>query len=165
VLLRALPIVRERIPGARLLVIGDGPYRPTLERLAADLGLADAVEFAGYVDDHEEVEQRVRRSGVGVAVYDPAIAAFSYYADPGKIRNYLASGVPVVVTDVPQSAREIASSGAGVVVSYEARAIAEGIVRVLEPESHAEHRAAARKLGERHHWPVIFDAAFASDGH
>lgn len=164
-LLRALPRVREQIPGATLLVLGEGAYRPALERLAADLGIADAVEFAGYIDDHEEVMKLVRSSGVGVAVYDPAIAAFSYYADPGKIRNYLAAGVPVVVTDVPQSAREVDAAGAGVVVSYDAEAIADGIVSVLEPESHEKRRAAARQLGERHHWPVIFDEALSGDGH
>ena len=51
VLLRALPLVRSRIPEARLVVIGNGPMRPTYEGLASSLGLDGAVEFTGELDD------------------------------------------------------------------------------------------------------------------
>jgi glycogen(starch) synthase len=45
--LRALALARERIPDARLLVVGDGAERGRLERLASELGLDDIVVFAG----------------------------------------------------------------------------------------------------------------------
>jgi phosphatidylinositol alpha-1,6-mannosyltransferase len=48
-LIRAWPGVRAAIPGARLLLVGDGPYGPDLRRLAAGLGVADAVTFTGSV--------------------------------------------------------------------------------------------------------------------
>jgi glycogen(starch) synthase len=41
--------VRARIPEARLTLAGDGPERPALERLASELGVADAVDFPGWV--------------------------------------------------------------------------------------------------------------------
>jgi phosphatidylinositol alpha-1,6-mannosyltransferase len=53
VLIRALPLVRSRIPGARLIVVGDGPMRPVYESLARSLGLDAGVEFAGGLDDAE----------------------------------------------------------------------------------------------------------------
>ena len=43
------PGVRAAIPGARLLLVGDGPYGPDLRRLAAGLGVADAITFTGSV--------------------------------------------------------------------------------------------------------------------
>lgn len=46
---RALAAVRVRHPGARLVIAGDGPERPSLERLVGRLGLGDAVEFPGAV--------------------------------------------------------------------------------------------------------------------
>ncbi|MGC9359678.1 MAG: glycosyltransferase [Anaerolineae bacterium] len=55
--LRAMRVVADAIPDARFLVVGatifEGgePYLPTLERLAAELGLEDKVVFAGYQDD------------------------------------------------------------------------------------------------------------------
>jgi phosphatidylinositol alpha-1,6-mannosyltransferase len=51
VLIRALPLVRSRIPGARLVVIGDGPMQPVYENLTRSLGLDGCVVFAGALDD------------------------------------------------------------------------------------------------------------------
>jgi phosphatidyl-myo-inositol dimannoside synthase len=49
-LLRAWPLVRAGVEGDPLLMlVGDGPYRPKLERLAGQLGLRDSVLFTGPV--------------------------------------------------------------------------------------------------------------------
>lgn len=53
VLIRAMSLVVGRIPGVRLVVIGDGPLRAEYERLASQAGLADIVEFVGAVDDEQ----------------------------------------------------------------------------------------------------------------
>lgn len=47
-LIRALPLLLRRFPDAKLLLVGDGPDRGMLEALAAELGVADRVGFAGY---------------------------------------------------------------------------------------------------------------------
>ncbi len=49
VLVRALPLIRRRVPDAALLLVGGGPYRGRLERLAADAGVAEHVVFTGTV--------------------------------------------------------------------------------------------------------------------
>jgi phosphatidylinositol alpha-1,6-mannosyltransferase len=48
-LVRALPLVRARVPGARLLLVGDGTDAPRLRRLAAAHGVAEHVVFTGAV--------------------------------------------------------------------------------------------------------------------
>jgi phosphatidyl-myo-inositol dimannoside synthase len=48
-LIRALPAVRRRAPGAALLLVSGGPYRKRLERLARDHGVASDVVFTGSV--------------------------------------------------------------------------------------------------------------------
>lgn len=48
-LIRSLPALRARVPGAALLLVGDGPYRGRLETLAAELGVAEHVVFTGSV--------------------------------------------------------------------------------------------------------------------
>ena len=52
-LIRALPAVRAAHPTARYAVAGVGDRRPQLERLAAEVGLGDAVRFLGAVPDDE----------------------------------------------------------------------------------------------------------------
>jgi len=159
--LRALPRARERVPGARLVVVGDGPYRRTLESLARELGLNDSVEFAGYVEDHDEVEQLISTSAVGLAVYDPSIASFTKFADPGKIKNYLAAGVPVITTSVVHSATELERSGAGIVVDYDPAAVENALTTVLgQPDRQREMSAAAAALGADADWTTVFDRAF-----
>ncbi|NAZ88253.1 glycosyltransferase family 4 protein [Kineococcus indalonis] len=49
VLVRALPEVRRRVPGAALLIVGDGPHRPAVERLVDRLGLRGHVVLTGAV--------------------------------------------------------------------------------------------------------------------
>jgi phosphatidylinositol alpha-1,6-mannosyltransferase len=48
-LVRALPAIRRQVPGATLLLVGDGPGRTMLRRLAESCGVADAVVWAGSV--------------------------------------------------------------------------------------------------------------------
>jgi colanic acid/amylovoran biosynthesis glycosyltransferase len=62
-LLRALAVVRRAVPGAELVIVGDGPLRESLEALAAELGIAAAVRFLG-ARPHEEVLATVRGSRV-----------------------------------------------------------------------------------------------------
>ena len=48
-LIRALPKIRERVPDAALLVVGGGPYRKTLTKMVAELGLERDVVLTGSV--------------------------------------------------------------------------------------------------------------------
>jgi glycosyltransferase involved in cell wall biosynthesis len=50
-LFEALARLPASLAGTRLLLVGDGPERPALVALAARLGLADRIEFAGFVED------------------------------------------------------------------------------------------------------------------
>ncbi len=64
-LIQAFAIVREKLPDAKLMVVGDGDYLPRLRKLAGALGVNDQVEFPGYVRTEEKVE-RMRRAHVAV---------------------------------------------------------------------------------------------------
>ncbi|HEY8533075.1 MAG TPA: glycosyltransferase family 4 protein [Micromonospora sp.] len=48
-LIRALPAIHRRVPDAALLIVGGGPYRATLRRLASEVGVAPHVVFTGSV--------------------------------------------------------------------------------------------------------------------
>lgn len=52
-LLEAFASIRREIPGARLLLVGDGYHRPALEQLAGRLSLKESVTFTGYLSQEK----------------------------------------------------------------------------------------------------------------
>jgi len=54
-IIAALPALRKQKPGLRYLIVGDGTDRPRLEALSRDLGVSEAVVFAGRVPSGELV--------------------------------------------------------------------------------------------------------------
>jgi glycosyltransferase involved in cell wall biosynthesis len=64
-LIQAVAKIRPRHPGLKLVLAGDGFERPELERLAAELGVADATTFLGWVAN-EELPKYFRAAAVSV---------------------------------------------------------------------------------------------------
>lgn len=90
--LRAFAIVRNTFPAARLILAGSGPELQVLENLAAQLQLTDAVTFTGRVDNaHMATLYRDADVMINPSLVDNM---------PNSILEALASGVPVVSTNV-----------------------------------------------------------------
>jgi glycosyltransferase involved in cell wall biosynthesis len=87
-LLRA---VAESSGGVRCVLAGDGPERSNLEKLAADLGIVDRVEFAGQVTDERLVDLY---AGSLAVFYAPFDEDYGYVT----VEAFMA-GKPVVTTD------------------------------------------------------------------
>lgn len=159
-LLAAFPEILKRVKGATLEIIGTGPLEEELKALAVRLGISGKVRFSGFINDHAELEKRLARSAVGVAPYSPSDGSFTYYADPGKPKTYLAAGLPVIITDVPLIAREIERKRAGLLVGYDEKELAGAAIRLLTDEPfYAECRANAIALGSLFDWNNIFESA------
>lgn len=88
--LRAARRVRQQIPDARFLVIGDGPRRADLESLCAELDQSDAVQFLGSRSDVPEL----------LSAIDVLALTSHNEANPVSILEALSCGTPVVATDV-----------------------------------------------------------------
>jgi phosphatidylinositol alpha-1,6-mannosyltransferase len=65
VLIQAIPLVCARVPGARLVIVGDGPLRSYLERLARSLDVSEHVLFTGALPD-ADLEAWYRRCSLFV---------------------------------------------------------------------------------------------------
>jgi len=90
VLLRAFAQLSQRHPRARLTLVGDGPERDTLERLAERLCVSSTVEFLGFRDDVAEV----------LAEHDLFVLASRHEGISIAILEAMRAGLPVVATDV-----------------------------------------------------------------
>jgi glycosyltransferase involved in cell wall biosynthesis len=77
----------------RALIIGDGPERPGLEAIAASLGITDSVQFSGWLPRDE-----VRKAYQSATFL---VHASSYEGMSNVILEALASGLPVVASQIP----------------------------------------------------------------
>jgi glycosyltransferase involved in cell wall biosynthesis len=155
-LLEALALLKGRGEEFSVVVIGGGPLEATLRERASALGLDSVLRFHGFVPDHREVERLLAESSVAAAPYRPGEGTFTEYADPGKLKAYLAAGLPIVLTDVPPNASELARAGGAEIVAYDAAAIADALSRSLSSAARwQERRRAALDQARRFDWPVL----------
>lgn len=99
-LLRAFLRLRRHSADYRLLIVGDGPLRATIERTRRAHRLGDAVRVTGSVG-YEDVRQALWEMDVAVAPY-PKLDGF--YFSPLKVYEYMAAGRPIVASSVGQVA-------------------------------------------------------------
>jgi glycosyltransferase involved in cell wall biosynthesis len=137
-LIRAFARARSQRP-LRLLVLGEGELRATLETLVCDLGESDHVVFEGFVDNPFCYMARA-----SVLVLSSAWEGLS-----NVLLEALACGCPVISTDCPSGPREILENGSYgelVPVGDEA-ALARAILDVIDRPRQSERlRARARRF-------------------
>lgn len=144
-LLRSFALLRADRDDARLLVVGDGPLRPDLERLAAELGLGGSVTFRSFVP-HQDLPAYYCGADVTVVPSD-LLETFCMVA-----LEAIACGCPVVVTDqVPEIlARFPSVPGAS---PYDAAAMRDRIADALDGRLTAPEGGAVAEHG----WAAVAD--------
>ncbi|MBI3944856.1 MAG: glycosyltransferase [Armatimonadetes bacterium] len=141
-LLEAAQQVSAREARFRLMILGDGPELPALQRQAATIGLAGTVLFPGAVP-HEDVAPYCRAA-------DLFVTASTTEVNPTSIIEAMAAGTPVVAYDT-FGAREIVSEGEdGILTRQTPAALAEAIAGlVADGPARAAMAAAAAGNAER----------------
>jgi glycogen(starch) synthase len=152
-LIEAMASLRRRVPGVHLVVAGRGSYLVELEGLAQFLGVADIVEFAGFVPD-PELRALLHRASCAVipSLYEPfGIVAL----------EALAAEAPVVAAAAGGMAEVLEGTGAGLLVPPgDAGSLSFAVERLLtEPVLAASSQAAGNRLvQERYSWDAIASA-------
>lgn len=149
--------VRKIRPNLTLEIVGRGPCTESAQRKVSDAGLSSCVVFHGFVDDEKKIDEIYKRSLVSMALYQPELSSFTKLTDPGKIKDYLSAGLPVVTTDVFSFSKELAESGAGIVVSFEKGSVVGALKKILDPNNIADYRDSAVKLANKYLWDLVLD--------
>lgn len=123
----ALPLIRERVPEADLLILGSGEYEAELHSLAARLGVADAVEIRHL----PPTDRAAMARELGTA---SAMAALSTYeAHPVAIMEAVTLGLPVVGLDVAGTGNLVEDGLiTGIPVDASDRTVADALLVALE---------------------------------
>ena len=91
----AFAIAREEMRGAELWILGDGPERPALERLAERLGIAAHVKLLGQVPP-SEIPSWLSRCHAGLLPMRRDV--FLDFAFPNKLPEFVVAGKPVLMS-------------------------------------------------------------------
>lgn len=134
-------------------IAGHGPQTAALKARAQDLDVEDHVTFHGFIEDARHLEALMSGASIGVAPYRSGDANFTQYADPSKLKSYLAAGLPILLTDVPPNAADLAARGGAEIVDDTAAALAEAIAQLLDdPTEWAARRDAAMSYAGEFDW-------------
>jgi glycosyltransferase involved in cell wall biosynthesis len=148
-LLQAAAILAGRGMHFEVIIVGDGPERDELERLAGGLGLRDRVVFAGALSQ-EELAHVYRRAEV---LCVPSVVAADGDRDglPNVILEAMAYGVPVVASNLPGIAEAVIPEETGLLASPGSPTeLAAAIERACGDQELREHliRNARAKLAQ-----------------
>jgi phosphatidylinositol alpha-1,6-mannosyltransferase len=162
-LIRALPAIRQRVHGAALLIVGGGPYRSALHRLAHSFGVADHVVFTDGVPSAELPAHHAmadvfampcRTRGAGLDVEGLGIV----YLEAS------ASGVPVVAGRSGGAPETVRDGETGVVVDgHDVGAIAASVSDLLADPQRAARMGAAGRRWAVDNWQWSNQAARLAD--
>lgn len=132
-----------------LTIYGDGPLRPELERLRAELGLAEVVTFAGERDS-SQIVAALRRADV-FAITPYVTADGDRDGVPNVVVEALASGLPVVATKVGGVGEAVTHRRNGLLAEpRDVAAIAANLKELIgDPRLRAELGTAARRTVEQ----------------
>jgi phosphatidylinositol alpha-1,6-mannosyltransferase len=156
VIIRAMPLILERVPEAQWVILGDGRLRPELEQLAATEGLNGRARFLGRVSDHERdawldrahvfaMPSRLPESGIGGEGFGIV------YLEAG------AHGLPAVAGNVAGAMDAVVDGETGCLVDpTDHVAVADAVSELLLDPARAEAlgRAGAARARE-FAWPVV----------
>jgi len=159
--IKAIPRIIKKVPSFKFVVIGDGSYLPKLIELTKKNNVEKYVEFTGYIESHKDVENKLSECTIAIALYkkyetDGKINC-TYFADPGKIKSYLAAGLPILMTNVPHNAKDIVSHGCGKIIVNNTISISKAVISMLDKKEIEKYKRNTIAYAQKFDWNVILD--------
>ncbi len=140
-LVRAMPTVLARFPGAVLLLVGTGPEMAAVKKLVAQLDMQEAVVFAGQRNDIASL----------LASADVFVLASRFEGLPLAVLEAMSIGVPVVATAIGGTTDALGDDHPYLVEPGKPQALAKAMIAVLgDPIAAARTGAAERVRFEQH---------------
>lgn len=116
-------------------IIGSGDSEEYYKQMVNKMGLEKKVFFLGP-KSHDEVISILPNYFLGFAIYTTA-NNFNYYGDSMKAREYVASGVPTIINNIPSTADDIKKYEAGLVIDeVNSKEITEFIEKCISDEKY-----------------------------
>jgi glycosyltransferase involved in cell wall biosynthesis len=142
--IEALPVVRERVPGIVLRIVGDGPEEESLRALAATLGVSENVDFVG-ARPFAEMPEWFRQADVFV---QPSLTEEL----PNTVLQALSTGLPVLASTLVATEDMLVDGETALLVEPgDVKGITEALLRIHDDRGLRERLGSAARalaLGE-----------------
>jgi glycosyltransferase involved in cell wall biosynthesis len=145
-LLEATPAVLERVPDARVAIVGDGPLRDQLHDRARRLGLDRAERFA-FLPFQPPAARYLK-------ALDVYVLPSAWEALPIGALEALACGVPQIATDVEGTAEAVEHNSTGLLLPPDASGLADSMVALLGDERRRRAMSEASRARQRERFGV-----------
>jgi glycosyltransferase involved in cell wall biosynthesis len=153
VAIKAVALLKEKIPKICLEIYGRGEEIDKLERLVSELGLQQQVIFKGYVD-HAEISKYLVRADVGVVSLRQD--EHTNFAFPTKIFEYIHLGIPVVTSETEIIRFTFPNSSVMYFKPGDERSLAECIWKIYKDKTLKETLVKnSQKLYEAYRWEKV----------
>jgi glycosyltransferase involved in cell wall biosynthesis len=131
-------------PNIHLVVLGDGQIKPHLQKIAERMGIAQRIHFYAAVPQNELLSLTIC-ADAGVIPYQ-ATCLNNFYCTPNKLFEFIAAGLPILASDLPEIRQIVTEGGIGLVAKLNtARDIAMSIDSLFADNTRLEQwRANAR---------------------
>ncbi len=154
--IQSLPEIIKTFNNFKFKVIGEGHHQEQLIQMAKELKVDKYCDFKGKISDHCELEDEIAKSCLAIAPYIKSLDKWTYYADPGKVKTYLACGVPVLLTNIPWNAHEIEKNKCGKIITEQAEEITNSILKYMNSDINQQYRDNAILYSQQFNYNNIF---------
>lgn len=127
--IRRFPEVIREIPEAKLLIVGDGPQRPKLERIITEQGLHQQVIITGF-QPYQTMPQYINLATICINPFLITEATRDIF--PTKIVQYLACGKAVIATPLPGMVAVIPDEHQGIIYADSPGDMAAKVISLLK---------------------------------
>jgi glycosyltransferase involved in cell wall biosynthesis len=149
-LLRSVQALVAEARSVEAVIVGDGPARASLERLVADLGIADRVTFTGFRPDAARL----------VGAFDVSVLLTYSEGFSNAVLESMVAGVPLLTTDIPPNREALDNGVEGLLVPIgDGDATTAALRTLLDDGDLAARLAAAAKRRARARFSLEAQAA------
>lgn len=156
--IKSLPKIIEKIPGLKFEITGMGEEITNWKKMAKDLGVEKHISYQNWIQDREKFHLYLSGAAIGLAPFNYRILDDKVKnADPGKIKDYTSSGLPVITTRAIYTWRDIEKFQCGVIVNYDVEEFAKTVIKLLTNRKLLlQYRRNALKYASQFDWEKLF---------
>ena len=155
VLLKTIPLVIEKIPDAKFVLLGSGTEMDKLKEIVSKNKLDNSVEFKGWIE-REKIPENIADASIGIGPL--RLTEVTSRALPIKVLEYMAVSLPVIAQKgtLPNDVLENEKNGFFIENHIE---LAEKIILLLnEPKKVENMGAHSLKLVQKFSWDQVVDS-------